>query len=181
MTLAPEHRRLQVRVTLAPWLILVLLVPSTAAGGASLTATGVSHMIAASGARATLNQLVNDSPRFYQLLGDIGGGRLEWLVLAEQFWPVSEGYSREMLLAAVSGALERRPEAVLRLSIPTDLVCGDDPLRAISRITTHGELLRALRNRDTALESVRALDLQSKKTACLAAIAELKGKDTRQP
>ena len=121
-----------------------------------------------------MQALVQDGPRFYAVLHGIGTVTPEWLSVAKRLWPGSEGYSRDMLVAALAGALEANPEAVLGATLPLAPICGYDPLTPISRRTTREEFLRALRAREAALAVVTRPDLREQKEACLSALAHLR-------
>jgi hypothetical protein len=159
-------------------LLISLLMTSPLAAEPEATPTitpeAIRQLIRELGAKKAVHALVADAPRFYAMLRGIGTATPDWLSVAEQLWPGSDGYSREMLAGGLAGALEANPDGVLRLALPLAAICGYDPLTPISRPTTRDEFLRALKPREVALAGVSRPELREQKEVCLNAMTHLR-------
>ena len=168
------------------WMALVGLICTSLAGrtpqvsrksGASPQT--VRRLIAKLGPRGALERLVNnpDQSAFYGLLAGVASAKRDWLDLATQLAPVSQGYAEEMLVTALSEALERNPIAILERRGPgirLDRVCGHDPLGMVNSVRTREQFLQALQPRERAVAAVNRTDLAIAKDECVAAMARLK-------
>ena len=169
---------------------LVGLIGTSLAGGtpqslrkSEASPETVRRLIAKLGPRGAVERLVNnpDQSAFYGLLAGVASARREWLDLATQLAPVSQGYGEEMLVAALSEALERDPIAILERGgggIRLDRVCGYDPFSPVSSLRTQKQFLQALRPRERAVAAVNRVDLAKAKDECIAAMARLKADAT---
>src|SRR5262245_7759844 len=147
---------------------------SGAESAAVVTPDAIHHLIQVSGAEKAAQALAEDTPRFHAVLRSIGTAKPEWLGVAQELWRGSVGYSREMLESALAAALERKPEAVLGLTVPLDTICGYDPLTPISSLRTRDQFLRALEPRAAALARVVRPELREEKEKCLKALMALR-------
>jgi len=143
----------------------------------------VRRLIARLGPRGAVERLVNDPDQsaFYGLLAGVANAKRDWLDLAAQLAPVSQGYGEEMLVEAMSRALERDPTAILErggIGIRLDRVCGYDPLRPVSSLRTRKQFLQALQPRERAVAAVNRPDLAKAKNECITAMARLKADST---
>lgn len=68
-----------------------------------------------SGAKAVLHRLWSDEPQFDAVLAEIEKGSPEWLAVARQIRPFTDGHASEGLDYSVARALPVAPERVLRL------------------------------------------------------------------
>jgi len=180
--MTPEgNRRCTCSAAAALSLVLVASsLPAGADGGGRSVPGGlqaVRQLVADLGPRGAINRLAADSVAFYAFLGGVAEAKDEWLDLAVQLVAVSDGYARDSLVEAFSGALERKPEEVLvrgASGIPLPVVCAYDPFMPISSIRTRQQFFAALEPRERAVTGVKRLDLAAAKQACLAALAKLK-------
>src|SRR5262245_37359839 len=114
--------------------MLVLMTTSIvaeAAANPTVTPAAIRQLVAELGASKALQELEDDSPRFYSVLRGVGTATPEWLKLAEELWPASDGFSRAMLVSALAAALETKPDAVLRAELRLATICAYDPLTPI--------------------------------------------------
>ena len=169
------------RLSAVGLLLLVFMTASLAAEPAAnptVTPAAIRQLVQEFGAKEALQRLAEDSPRFHSVLRGIGTATPEWLKLAEQLLPASDGFSRDMMVSTLAAALEAKPDAVLRAELPLTTICAYDPLTPISRRTTRDEFLRALKPREVALAGVTHPELRAQKELCLGALAHLRETST---
>jgi len=105
-----------VNVLPAMIVVAVLLI----GGGASpssetLDAEQIRALIKKHGTREALHQIFDDLKSEMALADGIATGRREWLAIAAELRPVSDGASGETLCMSIQEALPRNPAGVLEL------------------------------------------------------------------
>jgi hypothetical protein len=135
-------------------------------------------MIVNLGPRGALERLKKpDAIAILEIMAGVGSARHEWLDVAAQLVPVSDGFAEQMLIAGLSMALEKDPVAVLERSsagVPIDKVCAYDPLTPVSSTRTRADFNHALIPREQALERVTQTELSEVKLRCVNALSRLR-------
>jgi hypothetical protein len=105
----------------------------------------------------------------------IASGKAEWLQVAELLRPVSDAGASEDLSDAISNALPKNPEGVLRFvkdgkdfeEFTVEGACFVSP-----RSETKSGALRFLKASERAVKKIKAADLKDTKARCLKSLAE---------
>ncbi len=151
--------------------VLALFLGAAAAGETgAVTAAGIKHDIAVSGASSVVKQLRPGKGGSWQtVLRNVETGRTDWLSVAQELLKGTDAGNTESLYFAISLALSRNPEAVLPMlgpEIPVGKIC------TVPYIEPNEKTEREYRAKTrAALDKITQPDLAARKELCLKELA----------
>jgi hypothetical protein len=165
--------RIQIVMTLqAPFVLATLFMAAWAASASErLNALDVHALIKKLGASEALQQLFGDVKSEKGLADCIATGRPDWLDIAAELRPVSDGAASEVLCISMQGALPRNPVGVLNLVregiFGIKEACGGYGVGQIEDQRPTELILGLVDLRLRIIDSVTEPSLKQQKTLCL--------------
>lgn len=157
-----------------PYLAAAILLIVPFSSSAEISAEEARSLIADIGARGAMNAWW-PTQTWQDIYDGIASGDIEWLQIAELLRRVSDAGSSEDLSDAISEALPKNPEVILRFvkdgkdfeEFTVEGACFASP-----RSEKSSEALNYLKTAEHAVKNVDAPDLQDAKVRCLKSLDE---------
>ncbi len=173
---AATRRWKRSRWTLFPWLLCV----GGLAAEPPATAGGVRRLIEVEGRRGALQALFSDVEAESALADGIASGDVEWLTVAGELRPASDGAASEVLSTALQDALPRNPDGVLGLvragAFGVKVACGMYGSGQVEDQRPRAVILGLVDRRMNAVSGLREPSLRVEKEKCLHELAALRSR-----
>jgi hypothetical protein len=144
---------------------------------ATFTAEMARKLIGEVGVAKAAAQISNDSATLEAVASGVTGAGADWLDVGTELLGAADGYLKDRLLQSFNYALLRDATAVLARGaggVPVPAVCGYDPFAALDDPPKRSEFVRAVEQRERAVEKVKRPELAGAKATCLSALTELR-------